>query len=832
MHPVNTKPQERKDSPILNGNSLKIRVITPELARSRDIDAIRTLPNAVALSCTLREFKARVQEHLGFPEDDGTCPELECNCKVARQVDDNAVLNERGDGDYEASRTVIVVHGNNEIVAVPVADLTWSAIREAAKTYVEQPNKTLTDIGGVEDGMQSTDDRRYLKAPVLAVCSNTQHGNRAQTNGGRAGTASENRELIVDIHTLECPMELTAYNANITLADAGLEDCAIDGVLNIFAVQRWVDPQVDPQLEGAQGKAGIFKKSDAWTHPNGQSDRGISSMLSTLRVFAHITSGGTMEAARQDAVLHVIHLITRFPPAVRAAYILMRGETPRSPERAALSQSLYEVLKDIIPLRIVQSNPLRLLEGCRLLFGLILEKAKNIKLTKIDDAQLPYVGMRVYDLRNMITMEPVLSTPIQTKAGLLDRGFYRAFQQGGLLTWTNGNDTSKTANLDRAWSRMAILSGGTKTRIVAFDFDTVNTNTRYADHGDVSAVISQAEYSELSYLAGLCARNQLSVIPPSGLPSATPPVLTLDREGSLAVYIGRAGCGGAGDDILMFRPTSANEEEGVDVSIITQMLEPILTQRKADGTSIFEAYGDQHRKVVAPDEIAIICIDLSQSMNERCGFEDVENNEDADAQIRQRSVANVETPSTTMAEDPVYHLPDADELKEYIRSHESYDDCLAIVHTGRDDFQRRLNAEKVLKIFQQLDKCQIEAKAKELERLRQRSSHYHYRTRADNIERDLGTIKNRCMRLQKYTTLLCAWLLTCVGTDDSQPDPLLWEPGEPIPEVPRALRQNNSNGPKFEIPRDLCCHIGSEIMDDPVKTVDGFTYDRKNIERW
>jgi len=163
----------------------------------------------------------------------------------------------------------------------------------------------------------------------------------------------------MDIHTLECPIELTAQNAETTLADAGLEDCAIDGVLNVFAVQRWEDPQA----ESVQGKAGIFKKSDAWTHLNGQSDRGLSNMLSTLRIFSHLTSSGIMEAAQQDAVLHLIHLLTRFPPAVRAAYILMRGETPCSPERAALSQSLHEVLKDVIPLRIIGSNPLRLLEG-------------------------------------------------------------------------------------------------------------------------------------------------------------------------------------------------------------------------------------------------------------------------------------------------------------------------------------------------------------------------------------------------------------------------------------------------------------------------------------
>jgi hypothetical protein len=97
-----------------------------------------------------------------------------------------------------------------------------------------------------------------------------------------------------------------------------------------------------------------------------------------------------MKEAQQDAILHMIHLLTRFPPAVRAAYITMREETPRPPERAALVQCLYEVLKDVVPLRIVHSNTKRLLEGSRLLFGLILEKAKNLKVSKnVDDAQLP-----------------------------------------------------------------------------------------------------------------------------------------------------------------------------------------------------------------------------------------------------------------------------------------------------------------------------------------------------------------------------------------------------------------------------------------------------------
>jgi hypothetical protein len=142
-----------------------------------------------------------------------------------------------------------------------------------------------------------------------------------------------------------------------------------------------------------------------------------------------------MEDARQDAVLHVLNSLTHFPPAVRAAYILMRGEALRMSERATLTHCAYEVLKTIVPSRIIKSDPKRYYEGTILLFGLILEKAKNIKIdtTKATE-KLPYINMKVYDLRNLITMEPVLSIPIQTDAGLLNVDFQKAFEQGGPLT--------------------------------------------------------------------------------------------------------------------------------------------------------------------------------------------------------------------------------------------------------------------------------------------------------------------------------------------------------------------------------------------------------------
>lgn len=251
------------------------------------------LPDAIQLSCTLKELRGRIQEHLGFRPDDGACPEVECNCKLAHKVCENTTINECGVGDYDAAKTVIVVNGNNDVVAKTVSVATPSAVQEVAGHYLKQPGKTLVTIGGLGAEMGVFNDKRYIRMPVLAVCSSSRHTasqgvlNSSEAGGGRS-------DLILDLHTSEYPIEMTAHNATICLATAGLEDRAADGVLKIYAVQRWTDDQDEVR----QGKAGIFKKCHAWEHLYGQLDRGLSNLLSTLRMFAHLTTGGEMEEAR------------------------------------------------------------------------------------------------------------------------------------------------------------------------------------------------------------------------------------------------------------------------------------------------------------------------------------------------------------------------------------------------------------------------------------------------------------------------------------------------------------------------------------------------------
>jgi hypothetical protein len=386
-------------------------------------------------------------------------------------------------------------------------------------------------------------------------------------------------------------------------------------------------------------------------------------MLSTLRVFTNLTSSREMKPEEQDAVLHVWYLLTRFPPAVRAMHVLMRGETPQLSERAALSRCLYEILRDVVPISVIGSDDARFLEGSRLLMGLVLAKAKQLEVLSADSHDsLPYVDARVYDLRNAITMEPVRGVPVQTQVGLLETGCYDAFTKNGPLAWTDGRDVTEASTCDDKWSRATILSGGTKSKSVVFDADAATFGHRYANKGDVDEIITKTELTNLQYLASLCSRNGLGVLPPSALSSTTPPVLTLDRQGSLAVYVGRQGCGGdAGKDILMFRPTVG--EEAVDTSIITQLLEPILTRRTADGTAVFEAFGDYHRQLTDPTEAIMFCVDLSNSMSTRCDFLDIQENEDLEVSGSLQPHADSQCTADSSVEDAGSELLTLEELK-------------------------------------------------------------------------------------------------------------------------------------------------------------------------
>ncbi|KAH6622099.1 hypothetical protein C7974DRAFT_216154 [Boeremia exigua] len=825
-----TQPQPH----IGSDDQLRLRVVTPELAHEHhNVDTIVPTAQILPLSTTLLGLRAAVCQHLNVPTGDEALQELDCNCSAAQQIDSNAALNECSAENSDALHTLVVVYEDNKVTVVPIEEPTLASIQRAARVQLQDKatGKLLCALGGVAArNAQAGDSGRYLKLPVLAVCSHQSHRHHEEDDGAESVAAMDNRGLTLDLHISECPIDITIHNKDVTIEAAGLHDCAVDGVLTIFAVQR-VFPTNNNHKSGSAkiGKAAIFQRQHAWEHPLGQSERGLANLLSTLRKFTDITSGSNMKEPQQDAVLRILHLMTRFPPAVRTAYVLMRGETPQPSECAALSQCLYEILKDVVPLATVHNNPQRLFEGSRLLFGLILGRAKTLRVSSSSsENSLPYTSMQVHDLRSAVTMRPVRGPAVQSKIGLIDVGLYDAFAENGVITWINDNNTGMATSVDQKLARVVTLAGGMKTKVVTFNPDTVALTTRYLEKG-INTVVAQTEISNLQYLASMCSNNHLSVIPPADLPSASPPVLTLDRQGFLSVYVGREGCGQPGRDILMFRPLTG--EEAIDVSVITQLLVPVLAHRNVDGTAVFEAYGSHDRYTKDPEEAVVVCVDLSSSMGSRCGFVDIEESEDADASVNR--AIHTATPATTslQVEHPGSERLALDELKEYILAHDSFEDMLVIVRAGTEYSHRRQNASQVLKILGQLHQQQITENTKELEVLRRRATHSYNRALAASSERDLFTLSNRLLRMERFADPLCAFLTYRAENAGSLPGLEVWRPGASAP-VATPQQSNAHNGPFFELPTELICPISNELMEDPVMTVDGFTYERKNIERW
>lgn len=66
---------------------------------------------------------------------------------------------------------------------------------------------------------------------------------------------------VVDIHTSEAPIEVSRCNLNLSLQQLGLIDLTINGVLDIFAVERKVMPHT---ITKDLGKDAIFLNGDAW----------------------------------------------------------------------------------------------------------------------------------------------------------------------------------------------------------------------------------------------------------------------------------------------------------------------------------------------------------------------------------------------------------------------------------------------------------------------------------------------------------------------------------------------------------------------------------------
>lgn len=142
-------------------------------------------------------------------------------------------------------------------------------------------------------------------------------------------------------------------------------------------------------------------------------------------------------------------------------------------------------------------------------------------------------------------------------------------------------------------------------------------------------------------------------------------------------------------------------------------------------------------------------------------------------------------------------------------------------------------AEELLQLWGRLASRELSHILEELDKVKKQFSHHYYRMQTRANERKVTKLKTLIAGLNSHKQALCEFVLYRAANTASADNEWKWKTGDDIPVVLKASSTLGVAGNIAELvaPPQLLCTISQELMDDPVITCDGFTYDRNNIER-
>ncbi|OQO07345.1 hypothetical protein B0A48_07042 [Cryoendolithus antarcticus] len=763
---------------------LRVYIRTPATSK----DPIDVLPKF--------NIKPAVFEHTGIVN--------ECNCNFARTLADAPGL----------TGSFLVVSSKSTVKSLQAAVSTKFAIDGALRAEFGVDIETTKRFcyHGVQDAFG-----HFAKMPVVSVCSKERHIPTHARVIESADDSSHARYSVVDLHTSEMPIHTSAMSA--TVADSGLFQLDEGHGLEMFVVHRTTTAV---STQRSIGNDAIYRDQAHWQPPVRQSNRGMAMFLSSLRVTASHVMDMDEDESAQDAVLHVFDVLVGFPPALRTFYLLSMGKTPTTQECAALSHAIFHTLDKIVPTELAGFGKDRLFEGSRLLFGLILERAKSVKLTTAgpQDFDAPSLtSLNTTELRDAQTQEHVMHA-VSTQLGLIERGYYDVFAPGGLLFTSPAQpNLQRRDSVDPLTARLAVLSGGTSREIDTFSKHQLLSKYDYEDGGVQDAIIDSTELTDLHYLAELCGQNKLAVHMPSQLVSAEHPCLTFDRNAHLAVYLGEEGCAQPGKSSQVFRPQHETSTE--DTAVIEQLIAPIIKTYESAGTDVFDAVGGAAvRKLAAPDEIVVFCVDTSASMRKYTDFSEV-NSDGTSSDVR----------SIAPAIEPEYYngIP-FDEIKATLSRYEAIDDIIAIVRTASGT-GRRSRATVVLSLLGTALSNQLICKAEALDRARQRTHHFHRNGALAEQTAAMDQLKRFRTGIQIHEQGLCDFLVYRAGVMPHA-GKWKWAVGDAVPNAAGSAQFTVLPAMVTEIPNDIKCPISYGLMDDAFIAADGQIRSRDALGKW
>lgn len=581
----------------------------------------------------------------------------------------------------------------------------------------------------------------------------------------------------VDLHTHEMPIHPSAFH--LTLDESGLSALAsADGAVTIYAVRHYAAYQKVRATLG-RGMDDIYLARSCWsTHDAPQSKRGIAIMLSTLRVFTHLIRHSKESVDTEQAVLYLLDLITHFPPAMRTMHILIKGNTPTAVECAALGNSLCHVLNDIVPSDLTKGDPERLFEGARLLLGLLMDKAKHLRMTNDERKIPPYLDylrmVRIGQSNHEVTGNP-----------------------------SHPADLSMPTIL-----RAKLLGGQTVGQILVFCPEIASLQQPHV----LGQVIALEEVQDLNHLAAISGSVSLAVAQPSALASVVAPALTFDSDGHVAVYTGRQACASPGEDLTIFRPHHGSETP--DMAVVEQKLAPILLRYKSDRTEVFDVIGTpEGRRLESPDEILMFAVDCSYSMSDPTDFPS-----------DRKKAASFEDGLSQHIEVSSYAHATLAETRDFLLQHETFGEIIAAVLEAA---QQRPVAVRLLQILCGMLVRELVDKRKYLRRFTQQSpAHKETQSKIDKIQIHAGGLRTHEDALADFI-IVRARTTTVPSTSG-----WTWDVGDPMPDQNSAERMPALPSDVTDIPIDVRCPISYEVLQDPVVAADRQTYSLQAITKW
>ncbi|KAK8073445.1 hypothetical protein PG994_004344 [Apiospora phragmitis] len=265
---------------------------------------------------------------------------------------------------------------------------------------------------------------------------------------------------------------------------------------------------------------------------------------------------------------------------------------------------------------------------------------------------------------------------------------------------------------------------------------------------------------------------------------------------------------------MLSRPLHGNET--IDVAVIEQLIAPLLKAYQVDGTSAFDQYGGAAvKRLLAPDEVLILCVDVSTSMGSDTDFTGVN---DTDGSIGASD-------ARALVEPEFYNQGIMDEATELLCDYEGSDDMVAVV-AFYDHTRRRCAASKVVETMQTMLLSDITHMSKDMGRIRDHAS-------PDEKATELKKLKVLWAASKTHEEVVIDFLIyraTVASPEISQR--WTWSAGVEQPTVRASQRIPGLGSDILHLPHNLRCPISHTLMTDAVTTADGHTYSSAAITEW